>query len=94
MKKRLRKVMPHIPLLKLRPELSDKEESIDDQANIENIENHEVVNSDGDDEANVIENADTRSAIGMIKSIHTRFQRLTSCTRKCTRKDEIPLIEM
>ena len=86
--------MPHIPLLKLRPELSEQEESIDGQANIETAENHVVVNSDGDDEANVTDNADTRSAIGMIKSIHTRFQRLTSWTRKCTRKDEIPLIEM
>ena len=94
MQKRLHKAMPHIPLLKLRPELFEQEESIGGQANIETIENHEVLNSDGDDEANVIENADTRSAIGMIKSIHTRFQRLTSWTRKCTRKDEIPLIEM
>ena len=94
MKKRLRKAMPHIPLLKLRPELCEQEESIGGQANTETTENHEVVNSDGDDEADVIDNADTRSAIGMIKSIHTRFLKLTSWTRKCARKDEIPLIEM
>ena len=36
MKKRLCKSMPHVPLLKLRPELEDKNEACDDPGNRQN----------------------------------------------------------
>ena len=49
MKKLLRKAMPHIPLLKLRPELADQETT-------EVSENEDVVNGQGDAEVNVNDN--------------------------------------
>ena len=55
MRKRLRKAMLHIPLLKLRPELCEQEESIDGQ------ENYEMINDDCDDGANVNDNATSQS---------------------------------
>ena len=57
MKKRLVKAMPHIPLLELRPELSEQEpeeEANDDQ---ENIAGQNVVNGLGHDELNADDSA-------------------------------------
>ena len=58
MQKRLRKAMPHIPLLKLRPELCEQEESIDGQAN---TENYKMMDDDCDDEANVDDNTTSQT---------------------------------
>ena len=51
MKKRLCKAMPHVPLLKLRPEPSV--EVIYDQESIDSTENRDVVNGYGEVEVNI-----------------------------------------
>ena len=55
MKKRLHKAMPRVPLLKLRPELS--EEVIYDR---ESIENQDATDGQDDNEANMIRSIYTR----------------------------------
>ena len=47
MKKRLGKAMPHVPLLKLKPELAEQDKN--DQ---ETTEDGDVADGQGDDEAN------------------------------------------
>ena len=79
MKKRLHEAMPHDPLLKLRPELS--EEVIYDRESIESIENQDTMDGQDDNEAN------------MIRSIYTRFLRMFFCMRN-SGNDEMRLVEM
>ena len=94
-KKRLRKAMPHVPLLRLRPELSEQEESIDDQ---ETTEFYEMIGDDCGDEANVNDNATSQSHSeddtgrarncfqSLVKRIHFR--------KRNNNNDEIALVEM
>ena len=86
MKKRLRKAIPRVPLLKLRPELS--EEVIYDRESMASIENNKVVT--GDNETN---NSHDSEIIASIKSICTRFYRIISC-RKKSGNDEINFTKM
>ena len=51
MKKRLGKAMPHIPLLKLKPEFAEQDKN--DQ---ETTKDDDVADGQGDDEANVYDN--------------------------------------
>ena len=90
MKKRLLKAMPHIPLLKIRPELSEQETY--DQ---EGMENNDVVNGDE-------ENVDDNTACQAHPNDNTRatrkfFQPLLKRIRfrkKRYDNDEIALVEM
>ena len=95
MKNRLRKAMPHIPLLKLRPELCEQEESIDDQ---ETTENYEMMGDECDDETNVNDNATSQShSEDHTAGARNYFQSLVKRIRFKKMKnnnDEIPLVEM
>ena len=54
MKRRLGKAMPHVPLLKLKPDLATQIQK--DQKTNEDTENDEVMKGQGDEEANDIHN--------------------------------------
>ena len=86
-KKRLCKATPHIPLLKLKPELSDQETT-------EVSGNEDVVNDQGDAEANVNDNTscEHNSDISRFKCCFC-FKRMIVCRRESD-NDEIPLVEM
>ena len=91
MKKRLRKAMPRIPLLKLRPELCEQEESIDGQAN---TENYEMMDDDCDDEANVNDSTTSQSHSEAARNYFQSLVKRISFKKMKNNNDEIPLVEM
>ena len=92
MKKRLHKAMPHVPLLELRPILSDQEEVNDDH---ENIEKHDAVNGEGNDEVNINDNAigqtdldeDIRKTVVSRQLLHTQIKRMIFRMKACGRRE-------
>ena len=88
MKKRLLKVMPHIPLLKIRPEVVELNKNAEERT--EDAENNDVMNDHGDDETNVDDNATCQAhSVDCCFCVKRIFFR-----RRESDNDEIPLVDM
>ena len=92
MKKRLRKAMPHIPLLKLRPELAEQDK--EDQETTKGTENDDMVNGQCDAQVNVNDNigCEHNSDLSRLKCCFC-VKRMMFWRRESD-NDEIPLVEM
>ena len=92
MKKQLRKAMPHVPLLEMRPELSEQDAT--DQETTEVSGNDDVVNGQGDVEVNVNDNTACEHDSGASSFNCCFCVKRMMFRRKESRNDEIPLVEM